>query len=165
MSSVGFARGPTLPETTTGMYHVRVFRHALSLDELRLKFLPEYANGGLGPSVHGRGAGSGNVKEVWFVGSHSDMYVVFRIASICTNNHIRGGGNVYNLKLERFGPPLRWMLYEAMEFGLRVKPLQVGKWAGPAHNPSMNRFWKIMEYIPVHRLSYGKGEGDETKAW
>lgn len=46
-------------------------RHALSLDEERLKFLPEYVDGGLGPDM---GPG-GDVKEVWFVGSHSDMSV------------------------------------------------------------------------------------------
>ena len=49
VSSVGITRGPTLPETTTGMRHVCVFRHALALDERRVKFLPEYANGGAGP--------------------------------------------------------------------------------------------------------------------
>jgi uncharacterized protein (DUF2235 family) len=67
VSSVGVFRGPTLPETTTGMKHVCAFRHALALDELRVKFLPEYANGGagLGTSTH--------VKEVWFAGVHSDM--------------------------------------------------------------------------------------------
>lgn len=70
VSSVGFARKPSLPETTSGMAHVCAFRHALALDELRVKFLPEYADGGAGPS------GGGNVKEVWFAGSHSDMYVL-----------------------------------------------------------------------------------------
>ena len=50
------------------MGHVRAFRHALSLHERHLKFLPEYANGGRGPIP-----GLGDVKEVWFAGSHSDM--------------------------------------------------------------------------------------------
>ncbi|EIN07769.1 hypothetical protein PUNSTDRAFT_29058, partial [Punctularia strigosozonata HHB-11173 SS5] len=49
VSSIGVARGPSLPETTMGMKHVCVFRHALALDEVRVKFLPEYANGGAGP--------------------------------------------------------------------------------------------------------------------
>jgi uncharacterized protein (DUF2235 family) len=72
VSSVGIVRGPTLPETTTGMTHVCAFRHALALDELRVKFLPEYANGGEGPRYKSEKA-VGNVKEVWFAGSHSDM--------------------------------------------------------------------------------------------
>jgi uncharacterized protein (DUF2235 family) len=71
VSSVGIVRTSTLPETTTGMGHVCAFRHALALDECRVKFLPEYANGGRGLSVDGQQPG--NVKEVWFAGTHSDM--------------------------------------------------------------------------------------------
>jgi uncharacterized protein (DUF2235 family) len=79
VSSIGFFRGRSLPETTTGMHHVCVFRHALALDELRVKFLPEYVNGGLGPAVSDegpdfvKGRPGSDVKEVWFAGSHSDM--------------------------------------------------------------------------------------------
>ena len=54
------------------MAHVCAFRHALALDELRVKFLPEYANGGGEPGPHPQ------VKEVWFAGSHSDVYVKFK---------------------------------------------------------------------------------------
>ena len=35
-----------LPRTIDGMKHVCYFRHALALDERRIKFLPEYAYGG-----------------------------------------------------------------------------------------------------------------------
>ncbi|EIN07573.1 hypothetical protein PUNSTDRAFT_69720 [Punctularia strigosozonata HHB-11173 SS5] len=73
VSSVGFVRKRALPNTTTGMQHVCVFRQALALDELRVKYLPEYANGGAGPL--GAGKSEGDVKEVWFPGWHSDMYV------------------------------------------------------------------------------------------
>ena len=73
MSSIGVIRGPSLPETVTGMKHVCVFRHALALDECRVKFLPEYANGGHGPSEKDNGTLGSNIKEVWFAGSHSDM--------------------------------------------------------------------------------------------
>ena len=55
------------------MKHVCSFRHALALDERRVKFLPEYANGGHGPSVKDDGTTEGDIKEVWFAGSHSDM--------------------------------------------------------------------------------------------
>lgn len=69
VSSIGVLRGTSLPETITGMKHVCVFRHALALDELRVKFLPEFACGGNGPA-----ANSGlDIKEVWFAGSPSDM--------------------------------------------------------------------------------------------
>jgi uncharacterized protein (DUF2235 family) len=77
VSSIGFAREISFPETTTGMQHVCVFRHALALDERRVKFLPEYVNGGLGPECYSdnerMGERMGNVKEVWFSGTHSDM--------------------------------------------------------------------------------------------
>jgi hypothetical protein len=57
------------------MGHVCVFRHALALDERRVKFLPEYVNGGLGPKTNSsqETSGQSSVKEVWFAGSHSDM--------------------------------------------------------------------------------------------
>ena len=59
------------------MRHVCIFRHALALDELRIKFLPEYANGGDGPDPYYTSDeyGMPHTKEVWFTGSHSDMLV------------------------------------------------------------------------------------------
>ncbi|KIK52363.1 hypothetical protein GYMLUDRAFT_180202 [Collybiopsis luxurians FD-317 M1] len=68
VSSIGAFRKRSFLETTIGMEHVCAFRYALALDELQVKFLPEYANGGAGPGKHNR-----KVKEVWFSGSHSDM--------------------------------------------------------------------------------------------
>ncbi|KIJ64265.1 hypothetical protein HYDPIDRAFT_175626 [Hydnomerulius pinastri MD-312] len=46
VSSVGFLRNQTLPLTTTSKEHMCFFRHALALDERRVKFLPEYIYGG-----------------------------------------------------------------------------------------------------------------------
>ncbi|KIK56257.1 hypothetical protein GYMLUDRAFT_1016443 [Collybiopsis luxurians FD-317 M1] len=47
VSSIGIVRPrEMLPGTTDGMKHVCYFRHALALDERRVKFLPEYAHGG-----------------------------------------------------------------------------------------------------------------------
>ena len=50
-------------------------RHVLSLDECRDKFQPEYVNGGAGPNdaAPGHWDECNRIKEVWFVGSHSDM--------------------------------------------------------------------------------------------
>ncbi|KAL0960508.1 hypothetical protein HGRIS_005546 [Hohenbuehelia grisea] len=104
VSSIGIVKGRSLPETTTGMRHVCAFRHALALDERRVKFLPEYANGGRGAKNTDK-ASTGDVKEVWFAGAHSDI----------------GGGNVENIGLDKFGPALRWMTYEAISHGLKVK--------------------------------------------
>ncbi|KZV60619.1 WD40 repeat-like protein [Peniophora sp. CONT] len=47
VSSIGVIRGrKLLPNTIDGMLHVCYFRHALALDERRVKFLPEYTYGG-----------------------------------------------------------------------------------------------------------------------
>ncbi|EJD39403.1 hypothetical protein AURDEDRAFT_71183 [Auricularia subglabra TFB-10046 SS5] len=83
VSSVGLARKKRLhPHTADGMHHVCFFRHALALDERRVKFLPEYVRGGSGPDADSSGVESENrrgtvdpphTKEVWFRGSHSDM--------------------------------------------------------------------------------------------
>jgi hypothetical protein len=62
------------------MKHVCFFRHALALDELRVKFLPEYVNGGEGPDV--AGDKTQQVKEVWFAGTHSDMYVLSLMSGV-----------------------------------------------------------------------------------
>ncbi|KAI0038905.1 WD40 repeat-like protein [Auriscalpium vulgare] len=180
VSSIGTARGPSLPETTTGMKHVCFFRHGLALDEKRGKFLPELANGGDGPyalddtivaysdvgdegaqagtgagvndgdfNINGVGKGEhardnlkvgdskGNVKEVWFAGSHSDI----------------GGGIVYNPDANHFGPALRWMKYEAMTNGLRVSP-QTDQWKELKLNLSVGLFFKIIDLLPYRRLSY-----------
>lgn len=47
VSSVGLIRKKTLPGTADGMKHVCLFRHALALDERRVKFLPEYVSEGI----------------------------------------------------------------------------------------------------------------------
>ena len=104
VSSIGVARGKTLlPGTIDGMNHVCYFRHALALNEQRVKFLPEYAYGGtcLPPNTtkkkdnasgkestrkppnttKEKDNASGiestrgllHTKEVWFAGTHSDM--------------------------------------------------------------------------------------------
>ena len=75
MSSIGVVRGrKLLPGTIDGMLHVCHFRHALALDERRVKFLPEYANGGKGPSEGSADPKSfHDTEEVWFAGTHSDV--------------------------------------------------------------------------------------------
>ena len=73
VSSIGIVRGKNLPGTISPE-HICFFRHALALDERRVKFLPEYVNGGLGPEIDGNKVRSSErVKEVWFSGTHSDM--------------------------------------------------------------------------------------------
>ncbi|KAJ8482199.1 hypothetical protein ONZ45_g15035 [Pleurotus djamor] len=133
VSSIGVFRGKSLPETVSGMSHVCHFRHALALDERRAKFQPEYVNGGLGPQP----GQPGDVKEVWFAGTHSDI----------------GGGNAENRSLNNFGPSLRWMTHEAMACGLKMSPYQ-GEWKTLTPKESLTSFWRILECFPFGALSY-----------
>ncbi|EGN98559.1 hypothetical protein SERLA73DRAFT_18293, partial [Serpula lacrymans var. lacrymans S7.3] len=75
--------------------HVCYFRHALALDERRVKFLPEYARGGVMESTDV--TQHPNIKEVWFPGTHSDI----------------GGGFAENTDMNSRTPSSLWMSYEA----------------------------------------------------
>ncbi|KIJ64266.1 hypothetical protein HYDPIDRAFT_90780 [Hydnomerulius pinastri MD-312] len=131
VSSVGIVRGRTLPSTTSGSQHICYIRHALALDERRVKFLPEYVNGGkvdLG-AVH-----SGRVKEVWFAGTHSDVYVP-------RSTYI----------------PLLWMRREAVEAGLSVKPTEAVWKLDDLQRKSVESLrsgWWLLEVFPIKRLVY-----------
>jgi hypothetical protein len=58
-----------------------------------------------------------------------------------------------NLELNRFGPALRWMTYEAISSGLRMSPF-TEKWEEPTRNESLVGVWKVLECLPFDRLSY-----------
>lgn len=147
-------RDKTLPDTTTGMKHVCIFRHALALDERRVKFLPEYAYGGDGPPQEGTATtGTVQIKEVWFAGSHSDMYVAISSGLHNINQQFSGGGNVENTDLNRFGPAIRWVSYEAIGSGLKMKPF-IGQWKNVAPTTSLTAGWWPLELLPIRRLSY-----------
>ena len=74
VSSIGVVRGrKLLPGTINGMKHACYFRHALALDERRVKFLPEYAYGGTSQIADDAPRDPHHTKEVWFAGTHSDM--------------------------------------------------------------------------------------------
>ncbi|KAH8987402.1 hypothetical protein EDB86DRAFT_3082313 [Lactarius hatsudake] len=104
---------------------IRVFRHALALDEHRVNFIAEYYHGdseesGLGPSSEEEQVSNvpGNaskitphemgevtdVKEVWFAGCHADV----------------GGGMHVNKKKALSDISLRWMVRELARAGVKV---------------------------------------------
>ena len=66
---------------------------------------------------------------------------------------LSGGGNVTNKGLDKFGPALRWMTYEAISSGLRMTPFEK-TWKEPEFRESLTGFWNVMEYYPFCRLSY-----------
>ncbi|KAK7036459.1 hypothetical protein VNI00_011656 [Paramarasmius palmivorus] len=154
VSSVGFIRGKDqLPLTINGMKHVCFFRHALARDERRVKFLPEYVQGGLGPSsgeTEPARCGVAHTKEVWFAGSHSDI-----------------GGNIPNRKINNNGPALRWMAREAASTGLLLTPSST-KWSQLSENvhKSLTWLWWPLEYLPIKRLVHNDPENaTRTTRW
>ena len=76
VSSIGIFRRNTLP-LANSMDHVCFFRHALALDECRAKFMAEYVMFDAASSASHH---MGHTKEVWFPGTHSDMYVQFNFS-------------------------------------------------------------------------------------
>ncbi|KAJ2935860.1 hypothetical protein H1R20_g1235, partial [Candolleomyces eurysporus] len=152
VSSIGVVRGKKeLPDTTRGMTHVCYFRHALALDERRVKFLPEYACGGTmtSPSSGMDSDNRGNwgrihpqVLEVWFPGSHSDI----------------GGGNASNAGMNRSRPPMRWMALQAAELGLRIGKFERELLSTEQieSQESLTWIWKLFEILPFRRLTFSR---------
>ncbi|KAJ6526277.1 hypothetical protein DFH09DRAFT_995913 [Mycena vulgaris] len=145
VSSVGVFRGKPLPLASSAR-HICTFRHALALDECRVKFLPEYVDGG---SSSTEPSSPTDVKEVWFAGTHSDI----------------GGGIKKNLDLNLSSVPLLWMENEAASAGLRLRPRATsgGAWnmadlqKDDLHQ-SLAGIWWALEYCPLTRLSYKMAE-------
>ncbi|EMD30969.1 hypothetical protein CERSUDRAFT_100829 [Gelatoporia subvermispora B] len=153
VSSVGVVRHKVLPDTANGMKHVCYFRHALALDERRVKFLPEYVYQGLSEfektKVRASQSGSSHTKEVWFVGTHSDI----------------GGGNVNNETMDRRAAPLRWMLYEASgPGGLKLDDWSVKQEPTPKIYESLKGIWWLLEVMPIKHLSYGSQYGTRRRS-
>ncbi|KAK0451381.1 uncharacterized protein EV420DRAFT_1274070 [Desarmillaria tabescens] len=144
VSSVGIVRKHSLPLAGAASCTC-FFRHALALDERRVKFLPEYFSKGSTPRF-GRQpecTESTDVKEVWFAGSHSDILNLSRV-------------------------PLLWMVKEASAAGLRFTSRNMeSEWEqGNLHKAipikSLKGSWWFLEYVHITRLSY-KDENSTTR--
>ncbi|KAG2141501.1 hypothetical protein BD769DRAFT_1349434, partial [Suillus cothurnatus] len=164
VSSVGVKKTKNFPSTDT-CDHICYFRHALALDERRVKFLPEYVYGGMSnrsdwhkfqvsappPTDEGR------IKEVWFAGSHSDVYVspASEVTLLIT---CFSGGACWKKKshLNDFrNIPLLWMREEARKAGLLLNPREValrhedGSFLGSEVTDSLNLAWWLFEMLPI----------------
>ncbi|KAF8134268.1 hypothetical protein EV363DRAFT_1160695 [Boletus edulis] len=120
--------------------HACHFRHALALDERRVTFMPEYfyeVNSQMGV---GKSMKDPDIKEVWFPGSHSDVW-------------FRNAGHV----------SLLWMRREAAANGLVLNSTDI-VWLpddlDSGISTSMTRIWRPVEYLPIkHQVSFsGAGE-------
>ncbi|KAG2137498.1 hypothetical protein DEU56DRAFT_736745 [Suillus clintonianus] len=131
VSSVGIRKAKNLPSTDT-CSHVCYFRHALALDERRVKFLPEYVHG----SMSDRCNETADIKEVWFAGSHSDGH-----------------------PLDFRDTPLLWMREEVLEAGLRLDVPKVAfrhsDFTEPKLTNSLTFPWWLLEVCPIRHLRYG----------
>jgi len=190
-----------LPRTVDGMKHVCYFRHALALDERRVKFLPEYAYGGATePPRTSQGdnqdrrfwLGDGapdksqptrtenaidyskdgkemteepQTLEVWFAGTHSDMYVSDSSYEVLHSQlfmflMFSGGGNTKNPGMDRSRPPLRWMVYQAGTVGLRTALFK--RDLTPQEQihiqESLTWHWWPLEILPIRRLTFTRRE-------
>ncbi|GBE87239.1 predicted protein [Sparassis crispa] len=162
VSSVGvFGRKKDLPRTRS-CDHVCHVRHALALDERRVKFNPEFFEPSTKDALRGHLSSSvgqsrnlqtdrmnsserdgvyTHLKEVWFAGCHSDV----------------GGGNRPKDKLLMEDIPALWMANEARTAGLKFKPTKVGwnmeqlKHETPIE--SLTPSWWILELLPFLRHS------------
>ncbi|KAF8505281.1 hypothetical protein BU17DRAFT_57961 [Hysterangium stoloniferum] len=131
VSSIGIVRGRNLPGTVK-LDHVCYFRHALALDERRVKFLPEYAENHALPKNTQRSQKIPHIKEVWFPGTHSDM------------------------SLDRRHPSFLWMSFEAVWAGLELDRSNVTwNWDELGlMRESLTLSWQILEYLLMKQLSY-----------
>ncbi|KAG9309257.1 hypothetical protein JVU11DRAFT_10740 [Chiua virens] len=170
VSSVGLVKADIFLSTSSSAAHACHFRHALALDERRVKFMPEYfremnslpddRNSNCGePAVSDSTASTASsreqnstipdVKEVWFAGSHSDV----------------GGKNRPGNSHQAGNVSLLWMRREAAEHGLVLKPTDM-VWVPDdldfGISDSMNYGWRAIEYCPVrHQVSFsGAGKNE-----
>ncbi|KAJ7202338.1 hypothetical protein GGX14DRAFT_370463 [Mycena pura] len=145
VSSVGVFRGQPLPLTSSAD-HICHFRHALALDERRVRFLPEYVNGvseDPGDRTTRISSVAVDLKEVWFAGTHSDI-------------------------LDLAGVPLLWMESEATTAGLHLTP-RTNVWdfeklkREPPKESLTGPFWWFLETLPLARSTYNTSKPEETK--
>ncbi|PVF91489.1 hypothetical protein CPB86DRAFT_324101 [Serendipita vermifera] len=164
VSSVGVIGRRELLPLTNKSDHICFFRHALALDELRVKFLPEFValpqDTSEPETVLERGDTTGptntvisgdvkmgepsqdRVKEVWFAGSHSDI----------------GGGIDHNLEANLGAVPVLWMANQAMLAGLQLRyqdGWNLKQIRDQAPHKSMKKGWWLLEILPIRHLQPG----------
>ncbi|KAJ7641243.1 hypothetical protein FB45DRAFT_354053 [Roridomyces roridus] len=188
VSSVGVLRQKPLPLTSSAE-HICIFRHALALDERRVKFLPEYADGGsshvFDPNGLGRKASmmvgnrsrSSGTKDSWLSDVSTQKSVKFEVPRVAKDtkevwfagSHSDiGGGLKNNLDLNLSSVPLLWMENEASAAGLRLRPRKSGgawNWNDLRNDKtyeSLTPAWWPLEFFSISRRSF-KNAQDLTR--
>ncbi|KAJ2913615.1 hypothetical protein MD484_g6798, partial [Candolleomyces efflorescens] len=177
VSSIGVARGKrVLPLTTDGMTHVCYFRHALALDERRVKFIPEFAWGGTTMAYPETPQTKSLLRRFWrwlwplVDGATSERrrlthgdHVHPQVLEVWfpgTHSDI-GGGNAINAGMDRSRPPLRWMASQAKELGLRIGSFKRELLADEQieFQESLTGPWHLFEMLPFQRLTLSRRTG------
>ncbi|KAI9569194.1 hypothetical protein HD554DRAFT_2020868 [Boletus coccyginus] len=142
VSSVGLFKRDAFVSASVSMTNACYFRHALALDERRVKFMPEYfVEMNVHPNEKGNGTVNDHAEEVWFAGSHSDVHYLFHAGHV----------------------PLLWMRREASAKGLILNPEDI-TWipddVSHGRVDSMKAAWWPFEVVPTrHQVSFsGTGE-------
>ncbi|KAG8214234.1 hypothetical protein J3R82DRAFT_11042 [Butyriboletus roseoflavus] len=173
VSSVGMIRGDVFLSTSSSAAHACHFRHALALDELRVKFMPEYFHEMNSQTNDGRSKyivtsldaehtstpasdrrsrnKTTEIKEVWFAGSHSDVWVV----RTDLESLIRLGTSPYCGCVEKrlqvvsvLQPTDIVWVPDDLDFGI---------------SNSMTRAWRAIEYMPIKQQVSFSGAGDDAR--
>lgn len=110
---------------------VTYFRQALALDERRVKFQPEYRRNNPDEPDE-RILGIERHKEVWFLGVHSSV----------------GGGNDSDDGPSLSHIPFRWMLWEAVQCGLRTAPISILQTYALMAIPTVGPY--VHNFLPDH---------------
>lgn len=179
VSSIGIIRGKSLPVTNTYNDGICYFRHALALDERRVKFLPEYVCGGdtyvanriatpnTSPTntpterenqnrIAGADYVDANGDRNQIMGKTSDRVKEVWFAG-CHSDI--GGGSKSNKHLNNAAVPVLWMGNEATLAGLKLRPSRVEwKWEeleNTKPTESLKPVWYFFEILPFKTLSYG----------
>ncbi|GAA6032166.1 hypothetical protein JCM8097_007106 [Rhodosporidiobolus ruineniae] len=140
VSSVGALWPRTLP-FAAGSRSTHHFRQALALDECRARYTPQ-------PWVPDYTDDITTVKEVWFVGSHSNV----------------GGGEFSydgDTPLSLSHLPLRWMIREAVEQGLELDAARVE--ASPLYGPYLQTAKAALEGMRDSEVAGNKRRPSQTQ--
>ncbi|KAF8907888.1 quinon protein alcohol dehydrogenase-like superfamily [Gymnopilus junonius] len=179
VSSIGLVRGKhMLPRTVDGMTHVCYFRHALALDERRVKFLPEYAWEDPAKDPAGRepldtddiSSSENKEFEMACMGKDGGVASPDKTVPLKKRPHTlevwfagthSDMGNVYNTALDRSRPPLRWMVFEAGAVGLRTSPFEreLALEEQIEIKESLTWAWRPFELLPFKRLTFTRKKG------
>ncbi|KAI9569164.1 hypothetical protein HD554DRAFT_619999 [Boletus coccyginus] len=131
------------------------FRHALALDERRVKFMAEYFTE-MNPhhtNVQSSRPAVGDVKEVWFAGCHSDVGGTSRAVAAEVLDPPEKlvpvhAGNVPLLWMRREAEA-EGLVFESERFAWHPEDVDLGR------KDTMNHAWKFFEILPIrHQISF-----------